>query len=655
MDKQSFSLSRKKIGILFAVLLLILIPLVTFLISRNSQPKSPQEAPYVANEIIVKYAAGYAPDEVVDEEKKKHIADVLRQAGVLTQRKVFQSNDAKLKQYYLLALKKRSNVKKIQEYINSTDIGSSNPNHIAKAVDVLPNDSLYSYLYGLRKIQLEKAWEITRGSNTVTVAVLDTGIDYNHEDMPKADIINGPDYITCDHYSNDKYDCATGFVKQCPQLAQGYCDNDPMDDYGHGTHVAGTIHSTTNNSIGVAGVNWNVKLMALKVLNAEGSGPESATGDAIRYAADHGANVINMSLASPVSCQGNPKHAWATIYQDAIDYATSKGVTVVVAAANDNVDAAGYAPASCNNVITVGATDLNDKRASFSNYGSYVDLAAPGVNILSVKATNCLSSLCSSTVNGKYANMSGTSMATPHVAGVVALLLAANPKLTPLQIKTCLKNNADPISTDKPLGPRLNAYKVLTACGNIAQPTATPTTVPVIITPTSAPVPATMQISQPPPGSNVVGATVNVVYAASGDLVSAGVNHVHLQMDNNPEVRDTDFDGKYTFTSVPVGQHILKGYLAKADHSKVPGTDVQVSFTTVVDTLTPTTVPGQLTEDVDKDGCVGLLDFNAWFKAIRGTPQANSSPDINKDGSIDIVDFNLWFRAMKNLPPEKLC
>lgn len=553
-------------AIVLALALILLIPIAVFLLSRFEKiPQPAGEGPYVADEILIKYSLGYAPDEIGDETKKKEIADAFEKAGVISQRKVFKSDDNVLKQYYLLKLKKGSNVKKVQELLNATNIGTSNPNHISKAVTI-PNDSLYANnMYGLKKIQMEKAWDITKGSNNVIVAVLDTGIDYNHEDMPKADIINGPDYITCNHYTNDNYDCATGFVKQCPQLAQGYCDDDPMDDFGHGSHVAGTIHATTNNSLGVAGVNWNVKLMSIKVLNSEGSGPESASGDAIRYAADHGAKVINMSLASTVSCQGSPKHPWATIYQDAIDYATSKGVTVVVAAANDNTDASGYAPASCNNVVTVGATDQNDKRASFSNYGSYVDLAAPGVQILSVKAAQC--SICNSTLNGKYAYLQGTSMATPHVAGVAALLLSVNPALTPLQIEDCLKRNGDPISTDQAIGKRLNAFESLKACGGTVP---TPTAIPII---TSTPMPT------PTP-----------------------------------------------WIVTPTQQ------------------------------VSTTPVPGSLPEDINRDGCVGLLDFNVWFQTIRsGITPSGTVPDINNDGTVDIVDFNLWFRAMKNLPPEKLC
>ena len=254
-----------------------------------------------------------------------------------------------------------------------------------------PNDPRYSEQWHLPSISAPQAWDITIGSSQVTIAVIDTGVDYNHPDLAGK--------------------CVAGynFVSR---------NANPMDDHGHGTHVAGIAAAVGNNGTGVAGVDWGARIMPLKVLNAQGSGYDSDVASGIRYAADHGAKVINMSLGSS---------QYSYTIEEAVNYAFNRGLTMVAASGNDG-GGVGY-PAACDHVIAVGALDSSDRLASFSNRGLPLDLTAPGVNILS-------------TVPSGYQKMSGTSMASPVVAGCASLVLARYPDYGPSQVEGALKTGA---------------------------------------------------------------------------------------------------------------------------------------------------------------------------------------------------------------------
>lgn len=226
-------------------------------------------------------------------------------------------------------------------------------------------------------------------------------------------------------------------------------NNDPMDDFsaegdGHGTHVAGTIAAVGNNEIGVIGVAPKVKIMALKIFpNAF----DSVAAKALRYAVDHGAKVLNNSWG-PI----NRRPSNRTV-ENALDYVYEKGAIAVFAAGNSSDDTKYYSPANYEKTIAVSAVNKNDKRGSFSNYGEVVEVAAPGVNILSLKARS-----------NDYISegFSGTSMAAPHVSGLVALILSKKSTLTFEEVKTIVKESADEIETDKYIGSgRVNAYKAL--------------------------------------------------------------------------------------------------------------------------------------------------------------------------------------------------
>ncbi len=320
-----------------------------------------------------------------------------------------------------------------------------------------PNDTNYNLQYGLKNIgqaiqnitgtanadvKAEAAWDVTRG-NGIKVAILDTGIQTNHPDL-------------------------SGKV-----IASKFFTTTTVEDsFGHGTHVAGIIAATTNNSAGVAGTCPDCQLIIGKVMDDTGSGSTSNIASGITWAADQGAQVINLSLGS---VQASSK----TTYQTAINYATQKGAIVVAAAGNcggTNFSSNGCTaqnqisyPGANDGVITVGSTDNKDVKSTFSNYGTHVEVTAPGTNIVS-------------TVPGsKYAYKSGTSMATPMVVGVVALIKAANPNASASDVTNKLYSTADKITGTGQYWTqgRVNAAKAVGAS------TVTPTTTaPTTVTPT---------------------------------------------------------------------------------------------------------------------------------------------------------------------------
>lgn len=293
---------------------------------------------------------------------------------------------------------------------------------------VTPTEAAYTNgtLWGLTNptygIKASTAWAKTQGNPNVVVAILDTGIT-NHPDLGTR--VAGYDMVSDATSSND------GDGRDADPTDPGdWCPSDAIPESSwHGTHVSGTVNAAING-IGSVGVAPNVKVEPVRVLGQCGgtttdivAGIIWAAGGSVAGIPPNAnpANVISMSLGGGGACSASE--------QAAINFATSRGVTVVVAAGNDNADATNYSPASCNGVITVAATDSLGKRASFSNFGSKVEIAAPGVDIYSTV------NLGATTPGGfGYASWNGTSMATPHVAGVVALMLSRDPTLTPDQV-----------------------------------------------------------------------------------------------------------------------------------------------------------------------------------------------------------------------------
>jgi subtilisin family serine protease len=311
----------------------------------------------------------------------------------------------------------------------------------------VPNDSNWSNLWGMVKINATGAWDVATGSTNIVVAVIDTGIDLTHPDLVSNLWINAAEANGTPGVDDD----GNGFIDDTNGWDFASEDRMPSDDVGHGTHCAGTIGAVGNNGLGVAGVCWKVRLMALKALGT-GGGTASDIAEAVHYATDKGARVISASYGGS---------SYSDTGRDAIIYANSKSVLFVAAAGNDgaNNDLNSVYPSGYDipNIISVAATDQGDALASFSNYGkTSVDLAAPGVSIYSTVPGG---------TNASFEFLLGTSMATPHVAGAAALLLSYKPSLTHLQLKQALLKTVDPVPslTNKMVsGGRLNVYKLLT-------------------------------------------------------------------------------------------------------------------------------------------------------------------------------------------------
>ncbi|MER5182709.1 S8 family serine peptidase [Streptomyces sp. NPDC002896] len=312
-----------------------------------------------------------------------------------------------------------------------------------------PNDTEYSKQWDLFEatagMRVPGAWSTATGSG-VTVAVIDTGY-VTHSDLA-ANIVAGYDFISDTAVSVDGNGRDSNPADPGDWYATDECGagTGSSDSSWHGTHVAGTIAAVTNNSKGVAGIAYNAKISPLRVLGKCG-GYDSDIIDAITWASGgtvsgvpantNVAKVINMSLGGSGSC--------TSATQSAINAAVSRGTTVVVAAGNSNANAANYSPASCNNVISVAATNRSGSRASYSNYGSVVDIAAPGGQTSTGTANGILSTLNSGAQGPStesYEYYQGTSMAAPHIAGLAALMKSANSSLTPAQIESAIKTNA---------------------------------------------------------------------------------------------------------------------------------------------------------------------------------------------------------------------
>lgn len=268
-----------------------------------------------------------------------------------------------------------------------------------------PNDVNWTVQWGPKKIEANYAWNTTLGSSDIIVAVVDTGIDYTHPDL-------------AGNYLALGYDWVNG-------------DGDPKDDFGHGTHCAGIIAAVINNSVGIAGL-AQVKIVAEKVLDDGGYGFDDWIASGIIHAVDEGADIISMSLGG---------YGYSQLLHEAVKYAYDNGVLLVAAAGNDNTKVKAY-PAAYEEVIAVSATNQNDLKASFSNWGEWIELAAPGVSIYSTMPTYHVT-LNDYGYSYNYDNMSGTSMACPHVAGTAALILSQYPNATNNWVRAQLRGTVD--------------------------------------------------------------------------------------------------------------------------------------------------------------------------------------------------------------------
>jgi len=380
---------------------------------------------------------------------------------------------------------------------------------VAQVADV-PDDPYFNEQWGMTKVQAPQAWDITHGSPDVIIAILDTGIDMNHPDLA--------DKIVADVNFSDS----------------------PTSDYNghsHGTHVAGITAAITGNGIDVAGLGYDCSLMNVKVLDDRGSGYYSDIASGIIWAADNGADVINLSLGSETP---------SAILEDAVNYAWGKGI-VVVAAAGNNDSTTPFYPAYYANCIAVGGTDESDGKASWSNYGHWVDVVAPGTNIYSTMPVGLQA----------FSYSSGTSMASPHVAGLSGLVFSlvtdsnGNGRLND-EVRSRIESTCDRVKMRVAYG-RINAYRAV-------------------------------QGFQPQPTGQIAGV---VTEASTGNAISGAT------ISDGMRSAVTNLDGYYSITDVPEGSYIVaasaSGYEASSQSgvAVTSGNEASVDFSLAAEPSTP--------------------------------------------------------------------
>jgi len=405
--------------------------------------------------------------------------DVLNEEySVIAVERLFNSHEKPyLYNIFKFVVPKNSDILSIvRKYSSDLNVVYAEPNYIFQTC-LIPNDPDFDLQYALHNtgqtggtpdadIDAPEAWDIETGNKDIVIAIHDTGVDWDHpdledniwintgEDLNGNGVVDPSDFNYVDDDSNGFIDDIRGYdfvntTKPVPPGEDGLVeDNDPMDFHGHGSHCSGIASAVTNNAIGISGVCWNCSIMPVRVgyKTNSGAGLIDIIGAAkgLEYAADNGAHIISMSWGGSQITE---------LIWDAVNYSYSKGSILIAAAGNSGGNIKHY-PASYANVIAVAATDHNDSWAHTafrSNHGSWVDVAAPGEFIYSTL------------FNDTYETWSGTSMATPKVAALAALILSRNPGFSQKEVWTILRSTTDPVnSSDKYIGTgRINAYKAI--------------------------------------------------------------------------------------------------------------------------------------------------------------------------------------------------
>ncbi|HPN30871.1 MAG TPA: S8 family serine peptidase [bacterium] len=346
--------------------------------STRSLKKNTPDIYAVENELIVKFKKSSSRNNrnrIISKNSLNRIKDI---------------SATETKRYKIPAGK---NIEELTEELKKNqDIEYAEPNFVAQAL-YLPNDEYLSRQWGLEKINAYEAWDSTSGDADAIIAVLDSGIDYGHSEFTNQ-IANGYDFVNSDDMSED--------------------------DNGHGTMVSGIISAKCNNNAGIAGTAPNSKIMPVKILDADGFGSYSDIAEGIIFAADNGVKVINLSVGG---------YGYSQFLQDAVNYAYNKGCVIVAAAGNDNTSEPLY-PAGCANVVAVSSINRNGEKSSFSNYGSHIDLCAPGDSIIS------------GAIGNTYKYGSGTSYSAPFVSGIAALVFSKFKTITNAQVISKLYETA---------------------------------------------------------------------------------------------------------------------------------------------------------------------------------------------------------------------
>ena len=439
--------------------------------SLSNPSKAQSQVEFVPGDVIVKFRDGIAAQGISSLQAQisgavVNLSRVSALGSALPRTNLFRAK-----------LDAAGTLEMARQLAQRSDVEYAEPNYISRILKV-PNDPNYVLQWHYKAMNLEAAWDITDGTaNPITVSVVDTG-KTNHPDL-QGTFVGGYDFIT------DPAEAGDGDGRDADATDLG------GDSGYHGSHVAGTIAAQTNNGSGVAGVNWGAKVVPVRVLGVNGSGTNDDILPGIQWAAGihvdgvpdnpNPAKVINLSLGGKRPCSQTEQQLYDSI--------KAKGVIVVVAAGNSNDDASQYSPASCNNVITVGATGPTNTRAPYSNYGAPVDVMAPGGDTqqtftLGGKTypAGVLSTLLDQNGDPVFGFYQGTSMASPHVAGLVSLMLSKDPGLNFDTVMTRLKAASSPLSAtacNRPSGNDcgaglVNAARALTGTGTTPPPPGPP-------------------------------------------------------------------------------------------------------------------------------------------------------------------------------------
>ena len=494
--------------------------------------------PAMPGEILVKFKPGTFRKEPIQagravQTSHASVNALLAQLRVRSMARVFRGKQALLGDIYRLRFEAPTALPDaLQQMANNPNVEWVEPNYFSFISDT-PDDTHFPQQWGLTKVQADLAWDISHGSTDIVIAVIDTGVDHNHLDL-EDNIWHNPGEIPDNDLDDDGngyeddnigWDFVSATMASIPAPYDEYedvepPDRDPMDSHGHGTGCAGIASAVTNNSRGVAGTAWNCKIMALragyKTEDSKGTLLDSDSAEALKYAADNGAHVISMSWGGGGSY----------ILHTAIEYAYNAGCILIAAAGNEGNHPPPvplHYPAAYPDVIAVAASDENDNRASFSSYGPWVHIAAPGKNIYST-------TFVLEPYNDTYGLWNGTSMSTPIVAGAAALILSQNPTLMADTVLQMLLDSGDDIEwtvdeiaiePDK----RLNIYEALLLD-----------------------VPTNIRIYMPGSGDLIKGGEAyNITWQTTG----YNINHIHLLYhmpgwaDYQDIIASTTDDGSY--------------------------------------------------------------------------------------------------------------
>jgi thermitase len=539
-----------RINFIIAIVLLALLMPMSISAATGGVPGTPGS--FNSGDILVKFNPVASSSE---------IAEIHRQNGGQV-KKVIPALGVQV-----VTVPSGKSIEKAEAYSANPKVVYAEPDYIAQA-DVTPNDPYLSQQWGLTKIMATEAWGITTGSADVKIAILDTGVDLNHQDL------------------------ASKIVASINLTTSATAD----DICGHGTHVAGIAAASTNNGTGTAGLGYNSTIMNVKVLGDTGSGSYSWIIQGIIWAADNGAKVINMSLGGSSA---------SSTLESAINYAWSKGVVVVASAGNSGSSVPSY-PAYYSNVIAVAATDSTDKLTSWSSYGDWVDVAAPG------------SSIYSTLINDAYGTKSGTSMASPFVSGLAALVFTRvadtnGNKLLNDETRSQLEVSCDNIGTSIS-GGRINAYKAV-------------------------------QISTPIVVTGTIGG--KIADSVSGLPISA------TTVTNGIASSLTDSNGNYSFDNLSSGSYTLTAsatnYTAKSQIVSVVAGQTATSNFTLTAVAPPPTPPVQPVQSLWVNGLsLGMSGKNLRLD-IQVVAQSGAVSGAQVNARITRSDGNvLYFTGTTN-------